>query len=57
MRPAGARTGAGLDDPNERVNVSLQVVPDPTPGKNELHLDLYNRDRGDCPGNEVKAEG
>src|SRR5207247_10539219 len=30
-----------LDDPAGRVNVSLQVVQDPTPGKNKLHLDLY----------------
>ena len=30
-----------LGDPAGRVNVSLQVVPDPTPGKNRLHLDLY----------------
>src|SRR5438874_1952725 len=28
-----------LDDPNGRVNVSLQVVPDPTPGENKFHLD------------------
>jgi catechol 2,3-dioxygenase-like lactoylglutathione lyase family enzyme len=34
-----------LDDPNHRVNVSLQVVPEPTPGKNKLHLDLYTPDQ------------
>ena len=34
-----------LDDPNGRVNVSLQVAPDPTPGKNKLHLDLYTSDQ------------
>ena len=34
-----------LDDPDGRVNVSLQVVPDPTPGKNKLHLDLYTSNR------------
>ncbi len=34
-----------LDDPAGRVNVSLQVVPDPTPGKNRLHLDLYTADQ------------
>lgn len=35
-----------LDDPNGRVNVSLQVVPDPTPGENKFHLDLYTPDQG-----------
>lgn len=34
-----------LDDPRGRVNLSFQVVPDPTPGKNKLHLDLYATDR------------
>jgi len=34
-----------LGDPAGRVNVSLQVVPDPTPGKNRLHLDLYTADQ------------
>jgi len=34
-----------LDDPRGRVNLSLQVVPDPTPGKNKLHLDLSTADQ------------
>src|SRR5688572_13517302 len=34
-----------LDDPHGRVNVSLQQVPEPTPGKNRLHLDLYTPDQ------------
>jgi hypothetical protein len=34
-----------LDDPRRRANRSFQIVPDPTPGKNELHLDLYPRDQ------------
>jgi catechol 2,3-dioxygenase-like lactoylglutathione lyase family enzyme len=33
-----------LRDPEgRRVNVSLQVVPEPRTGKNRLHLDLYTR--------------
>ena len=34
-----------LDDPRGRANVSFQVVPDLTPGKNKLHLDLYTADQ------------
>jgi catechol 2,3-dioxygenase-like lactoylglutathione lyase family enzyme len=34
-----------LDDPRGRANLSFQVVPDPTPGKNKLHLDLYTTDQ------------
>ena len=34
-----------LDDPRGRANLSFQVVPDPTPGKNKLHLDLYTADQ------------
>jgi len=34
-----------LDDPHGRVNVSLQVVQTPTPGRNKLHLDLYTPDQ------------
>ena len=35
-----------LRDPDgERVNVSLQVVPEPRVGKNRLHLDLYAEDQ------------
>lgn len=36
---------AVLRDPaGRRVNVSLQVVPEPRVGKNRLHLDLYTDD-------------
>lgn len=35
-----------LSDPaGVRVNVSLQLVPEPRAGKNRLHLDLYTADR------------
>jgi hypothetical protein len=35
-----------LRDPhNDRVNVSLQQVPEPRVGKNRLHLDLYTDDQ------------
>lgn len=35
-----------LRDPaGARVNVSLQLVPEPRAGKNRLHLDLYTPDR------------
>jgi catechol 2,3-dioxygenase-like lactoylglutathione lyase family enzyme len=37
---------AVLRDPHdERVNVSLQRVPEPRAGKNRLHLDLYAGDQ------------
>lgn len=34
-----------LDDPHGRVNLSLQAVPEPTPGKSKFHLDLYAQDQ------------
>ena len=39
------RDWARLDDPAGRANLSFQVIPDPTPGKNKLHLDLYTDDQ------------
>jgi predicted enzyme related to lactoylglutathione lyase len=34
-----------LNDPHGRVNVSLQMVPDPPPNNNHTHLDLYTADQ------------
>ena len=39
------RDWARLDDPAGRSNLSFQVVPDPTPGKNKIHLDPYTDDQ------------
>jgi len=45
--PPGDDFAVLCDPQGRRVNVSLQLVPEPRTGKNRLHLDLYT-DRPDA---------